>query len=150
MRATAHALRELVETTRSRLEEISEEQAAQQVDADRWTIKQIVGHLIDSAANNHQRFIRAQAEDPFYFPKYEQNAWVDRNHYQTASWKSLVGLWYFYNLHLSHVMEGIPEAKGATECRIGEYEPATLAWVVQDYLVHLQGHLDEIFGQTAR
>src|ERR1700742_1446815 len=91
-----------------RLLEISEEQSAQQPSADKWTTRQILGHLIDSAANNHQRFVRAQFTDDLVFPGYEQENWVNAQKYSEASWSDLIQLWSAYNLHLVHVASLIP------------------------------------------
>ena len=72
--------------------------------ADRWSIAEVIGHLVDSASNNHQRFIRAQESESLTFPKYEQNSWVTRNAYASANWESLVELWYHYNMQLARVL----------------------------------------------
>jgi DinB family protein len=74
---------------------------------DRWTIKEVIGHLIDSCANNHQRFIRAQFTDELVFPKYEQNQWVSAQHYDGADWLDLLDLWRQYNLHLARVIRNM-------------------------------------------
>jgi len=74
----------------------------------KWSPKEIVGHLIDSAANNHQRFVRAQFQDNLIFTGYEQQMWVSAQHYGEASWPSLVSLWKMYNLHLLHLISHIP------------------------------------------
>ena len=110
----------------------------------KWSKKELIGHLIDSATNNHQRFIRAQQVEPFIFPRYEQDDWVDRQRYNTGSWEELVDLWRLYNRHLSRVIEGIPEEKLGVICTIGPYEPVTLAYLVEDYLAHLRHHLRQL------
>ena len=76
---------------------------------DRWTIKEVLGHLIDSAANNHQRFVRAQFTDRLVFPKYDQNDWVRCQFYDKVEWDELIELWQCYNLHLAHVIRNIPD-----------------------------------------
>ncbi len=111
---------------------------------DRWSIQEILGHLLDSAANNHHRFVRAQAVEKFDFPGYEQESWVSVQGYQDGSWLDLVALWRLYNLHLARVIRRIPEKQLETICRIGSYEPVTLGYLVQDYLVHMTHHLQQI------
>src|SRR3954469_8466982 len=74
----------------------------------RWSAKQIIGHLIDSAANNHQRFVRAQFKDDLVFPGYEQDRWVSVQHYREAPWSELIALWEHFNLHIARVMEIVP------------------------------------------
>src|SRR5580765_1370275 len=71
---------------------------------DRWTIKEVIGHLIDSATNNHQRFVRAQFVEEFIFPAYKQNEWVHCQSCNDVDWADLVELWRRYNLHLAHVI----------------------------------------------
>ena len=111
---------------------------------DRWSIAEVVGHLVDSASNNHQRFIRAQESDTLSFPKYEQNSWVESNAYDSAQWESLVELWYHYNIQLTRVIQRMPEETLSTMCTIGPFEPCTLEWLVTDYLDHLKHHLVKI------
>lgn len=135
---------------------ISEEQSAQSQGPDKWTIKQILGHLIDSAANNHQRFVRAQFTDHLVYPGYEQENWVNAQQYNDEPWSDLIQLWHFYNLHLAHVIAAIPEAK-LMQARIhhnldeialnpvDKKDTTTLDYFVRDYLVHMKHHLDQIF-----
>jgi hypothetical protein len=111
---------------------------------DRWTIKEVVGHLIDSAANNHQRFVRAQFAEPLVFPKYEQNEWVRCQSYNEVEWDHLLDLWLRYNLHLAHVIRCIPAAALRVHCVIGDYEPMSLQALIEDYVVHLKHHLEKI------
>ncbi len=113
-------------------------------DPSKWSIKEILGHLIDSAANNHQRFVRAQESDVLIFPKYEQDHWVRAQAYNETSWVELVELWRLYNRHLAHVIEQIPADMLTVECRIGPYEAVTLEFLIEDYLVHLKHHLKQI------
>ncbi len=111
---------------------------------DRWTIAEVVGHLVDSACNNHQRFIRAQEQETLEFPKYDQNAWVDRNNYAASPWTELVELWTLYNVHLAHVIRQVPAEQLGTQCTITPYEPCTLEFLITDYVAHLNRHLRKI------
>lgn len=112
--------------------------------ADRWSIAEVIGHLVDSASNNHQRFIRAQESDSLVFPRYDQNSWVAKNAYASANWESLVELWFHYNLQLAQVIRRIPEQHFLTQCTIGENDPCTLEWLATDYFDHLVHHLKKI------
>jgi hypothetical protein len=116
---------------------------------DRWTIKEVVGHLIDSAANNHQRFVRAQLVEALVFPKYEQNEWVRCQAYDEIAWPDLVEFWRRYNQHLAHVIRRIPPSALPRSCTIGDYAPVTLGFLVEDYLVHLKHHLAKISERLA-
>src|SRR6185436_11628744 len=92
-----------------RLRAISPDESASKASPDKWSIKEVLGHLIDSAANNHQRFVRAQFTDDLVFPGYEQDQWVNSQRYREASWSDVIQLWSAYNLHLVHVASLIPE-----------------------------------------
>jgi hypothetical protein len=110
----------------------------------KWSSKQIIGHLIDSAANNHQRFVRAQQAPVLMLPGYAQDHWVGVQRHQDREWEDLVSFWHAYNRHLAHVIEHIPENLRRVSCTIGSDEPVTLGFLVSDYIVHLQHHLDQI------
>jgi hypothetical protein len=109
----------------------------------KWTRKEILGHLIDSAANNHQRFVRAQIEEDLQFT-YDQNSWVKLQNYKSENAKTLIELWYYYNLHLINVINNIAEDKFKRKIDIKKEEPVTLEWVISDYLRHLKHHLNQI------
>lgn len=122
----------------------------------KWSAKEIIGHLIDSAANNHQRFVRAQFTDELIFPGYGQNEWVAVQQYQQASWPALVQLWLSYNLHLLHLISHIPEAKLKQTRRehnldsiawqtINRSQPTTLEYFIRDYIGHMKHHLRQIY-----
>ena len=110
----------------------------------KWVRKEILGHLIDSALNNHQRFVRAPLASAYVGPGYEQQAWVRANGYRERSWRELVELWVAANRHVAAVMERVPAAALQTPCTIGEGKPVTLEFVMQDYLVHMRHHLRQI------
>ena len=111
---------------------------------DRWSICEVIGHLVDLACNNHQRFVRAQERDELTFPQYDQNAWVIAGDYNQSDWPSLVGLWYSYNQHIAQIIRRIPTSQFNTPCTITPYETCTLAFLIDDYLIHLQHHMGKI------
>lgn len=110
----------------------------------KWSIQEILGHLIDSAANNHQRFVRAQQMEMLVFPGYEQDVWVDLQRYNTGSWTKMVELWKLLNLHLAKVIADIPEIQLSMKCKIGQSDAVTLGDLVEDYVSHLEHHLQQI------
>ena len=110
----------------------------------KWVKKEVLGHLIDSAANNHQRFVRAQFGNPFTWPGYDQEAWVSLHRYRERPWAELLGLWVALNRQIAAVMEGVPAETLATVCHIGEADAASLEWWMRDYLRHLKHHLGQL------
>ena len=125
----------------------AEESAARRRGLDTWSRREILGHLIDSAANNHHRFVRARRGTALTFPGYEQDLWVRAQDYQAADWRNLVALWESYNRHLLHVMSVTPPEACAVTCTIGAGEPVTLEFIMTDYVRHLRHHLGQIFGE---
>lgn len=126
------------------LRAIDEARAGSKPKADVWSVKEILGHLIDSASNNHQRFVRAQLAGELTFPEYEQNGWVASQGYQTRPWSELIDLWVVYNQHLAHVIRRIPDASANVSCRLGTHEPITLTALAQHYVGHVRHHLEQI------
>jgi uncharacterized damage-inducible protein DinB len=155
MKDVAGNLREIVEREAQRLAAIPDERANTPVAPGKWSPKQILGHLVDSASNNHGRFVRAELSDDLTFPGYDQEAWVNAQDYAAANWPALIALWRAFNLHIAHVVERIPESE-ATRQRtrhnldeiawktIPKTEPATLEYFVRDYVAHMNHHLAQI------
>jgi len=113
---------------------------------DAWSIKEITGHLIDSAANNHQRFIRLQLVEQLTFPDYGQDNihWVRIQNYQDRTWKELLGLWRFYNVQLAYVIRSADPACLNHAWQLDAENRVTLFDLMTDYLRHLELHLDQI------
>jgi hypothetical protein len=105
----------------------------------------LVGHLIDSASNNHQRFVRAMAAPRVELPKYDQRHWVESQGYATARWADLVNLWLLYNRHLLRVLRGMPAGQRAHTCVVGDNAPVTVEELARDYVAHLEHHLAQVF-----
>jgi hypothetical protein len=152
---TIENLRTLLHELPRELRAISEADAARPRSGGGWSRKEILGHLIDSATVNHQRFVRAQLETGFSL-LYQQNEWVDLQHYRDRPWEELVTLWTALNRHLLHAIEALPEEKLQNLCGHGseggpgEAEPWTLAYRIPDYLHHMRHHIEQIrrFGSA--
>src|SRR5690348_15824758 len=101
-----------------------------------WTRKQIIGHLLDSAANNRQRFVRAAIEGGYTGPGYEQDAWVAAHGYAQQSWDDLLQWWRAEHEILVAIVDRFPEERLEADCRVGESEPVTLRFLIDDYIRH--------------
>jgi hypothetical protein len=150
MKDIAQQIKSLISRVEPQLSRMNHDEMGFKPDPDKWSKKEILGHLIDSAANNHQRFVRAVDNVAVRFPTYDQNEWVRIQRYNEMSWSFLVTLWSAYNRHLSHIIEFIPEDAESSPCNIGKEEPVTLEFVVKDYLRHLQHHLKDILENQKR
>lgn len=148
MQTTAQALLLAINEAQPKLFAISEEQAGEKPFSEKWSFKEIIGHLIDSAANNHQRFVRMQQVADLGAFGYDQMHWVNSQHYQSADWQALVVLWHSYNRHLSHVIANIRPETLTHTCDMGYDAPTTLQFVAEDYVKHLQHHLKQVFDDT--
>jgi hypothetical protein len=92
-----------------RFESLPDEIIQRRSESGEWSIKEIIGHLVDSASNNHQRFVRLQVADGLHFPDYSQDndAWVSIQTYPEANWKDLLALWRFFNLQLARIIRTV-------------------------------------------
>jgi DinB superfamily len=121
----------------------------------KWCPREVVGHLVDSASNNHQRFVRALFQDDLVFPGYDQDAWVSVQTYREEPWDDLIELWRTFNLHLARLMESVPEeqlSKSRSRHNLDvlawkpfpREQPATLDYFMADYVAHLKHHLRQV------
>jgi hypothetical protein len=136
---------------------IDDDAAARPTAPGKWSRKEIIGHLIDSATNNHARFVRALTSDDLVFEGYDQEAWVRLQRYNERGWADLVALWRDYNLHIASIMSAAdrdaldrPHSHHSLDriafVPVATSEPATLAYLMRDYIAHLEHHLDQIFS----
>ncbi len=116
-----------------------------------WSTKEIVGHLIDSASNNHQRFVRLQLTDRLKFPDYGQENihWVKIQNYQQHPWHELVGLWRYFNLQLARIMRTVDPSCLTHVWQLNAQTSVTLFDLMTDYLRHLELHLNQISDTMA-
>ena len=113
---------------------------------DAWSIKEITGHLIDSAANNHQRFVRLQLVEQLTFPDYGQDNihWVRIQNYQDRTWEELLDLWRHFNIQLAYIIRSVDPACLGHVWQLDAKTRVTLFDLMTDYLRHLEIHLDQI------
>jgi hypothetical protein len=144
MKEVARHLIETIEKALPLLHDISDDAASIKPGADKWSAKEIIGHLIDSANNNQQKFVRAMQEDGVHFPPYEQDWWVSCQHYNEENREQLLEVWKYMNLHLAHIMQHIPANTLQHNLYIGNTGPYKLEFIVTDYVEHLKHHLKQI------
>ena len=139
-----------------KLRTISEEQSGLKPAPNKWSTKEILGHLIDSSINNTVRFVKGQFQGNLIFQGYQQNEWVHAQNYQDAEWNYLIDLWKLNNLQIIRIVEYIPAdvlSKMYTEHNFenisGHALPkgttASLEYFIKDYYVHMKHHLNQIF-----
>jgi len=109
-----------------------------------WTRKQIVGHMLDSATNNRQRFVRAASDGTFVGPNYRQDAWVAAHGYAGQPWATLLDWWKVEHEILAAVVNRIPDERFEAVCVVGEDAPVTLRFLVEDYFPHQRWHLKQL------
>lgn len=110
------------------------------------TIRQILGHLVDAASNNHQRMVRLQIHPEPAFPDYQQDndLWIALQDYQHAGWNNLVQLWKYYNLHIIHLIQSVDQTKLDNSWRNFENKTVSLRQMIEDYPAHMELHFTEI------
>jgi len=132
----------IIDTAPKLLTEISEENMSAKPLADKWSKKEILGHLIDSATNNHQRFVRGQFEHNPEI-RYDQNKWNEFSYYQKIDSSQIINFWTIYNRQLIEIIKRIPIENLTNQIRIGE-NLLTLEFIIIDYVDHLEHHLKKI------
>ncbi len=151
----AEKLRDTVDQAATRLLLVADSEAGRVPAPGKWSKKEIIGHLIDSAANNHARFVRAQSSSDLVFEGYDQEEWVRVQRYRERRWDDLVKLWQLYNQHIASVIDAADEA---TRVRprtrhtldsiafkvVPAAKPTTLDYLMGDYVDHLEHHLKQL------
>jgi uncharacterized damage-inducible protein DinB len=149
MKELSEKLLAAVDSAEPRLRKISAAETTKPILSGGWSTRQVVGHLIDSASNNHQRFVRAVLQPSLDFPAYDQDGNIRVQAPQEADWPLLISLWAAYNRYLAHVIARLPQSKLETIIKIGSNQPATLRFIAEDYLTHMLHHLRQIGAADA-
>lgn len=138
-------LKNIVEAELHRFENISEEQWSHKISPEKWSKKEILGHLCDSALSNIRRFVITQYKENENIV-YDQNFWVKAQNYQNVSTSDIINLWKFLNFQIVITVENIPDEALQRTCDMTKTEPQifTLEYIINDYIGHLQHHLKAI------
>ncbi len=144
----ASRLKHAIQENGPKLQAVSEQNAANRSGvSEGWSRKQELGHLIDSATNNRARFTVSALTGTYAGPTYDGRGWVELGGYADTPWADLVELWTRLNDALVRTIERIPDAHLSTQCKVGEGDPVTLEFLIEDYIMHMQHHLDHILDR---
>ena len=135
------ALQQLIDRLPARLQSLPSDKVESKPASDKWSAKEELGHLLDSAANNHQRIVRAQLEEHPALPGYDGDAWVALHQYQRRDWPSLIERWAALNRQLLAAAEAVPDWGWSRTLTIADSAPLTLQFVFDDYIHHMLEHL---------
>ena len=128
-----------------RFSKFTEEEVSTPPAPGKWSKKEILGHLIDSACNNHSRFVKSMFEDePIKLVKYAQDDWVNIQNYRDEDTITILDLWKSYNTHILHIFTVFPKDKLDVKWDING-EMFTAEWLITDYVDHMEHHLNQIF-----
>jgi hypothetical protein len=128
----------------NRLRQISEERAAVRPGPGKWSPKEILGHLVDSAANNHQRFVRLQLAVRIDLPGYDGDEWVRVQRYPDRPWREIIDLWVAYNTQLIALIRHVDSNSLRNVWHTPDGKDLNLEFLMKDYVVHLRHHLEQI------
>lgn len=135
---------QILDTVPAKLRAFSEAEFSALHAPGKWSKKQIIGHLIDSATNNHHRFVRAQFDDkPTIL--YQQELWNAHSYYQSMSQEHLISFWEKYNRHIVQLTQRIPTELLSRECMMSDGLGYSIGWLFEDYVRHLEHHLRQVF-----
>jgi uncharacterized damage-inducible protein DinB len=134
-------LQDLINRLPARLQALSSEKVEHKPAPNAWSPKEELGHLLDSAANNHQRIVRTQLEEHPAMPGYDGDAWVALHQYQRRDWSSLIERWAALNRQLLAAAEAVPDSAWSRPLTIADSAPLTLQFVFDDYIHHMLDHL---------
>ncbi len=141
-------LREMIRQESARLHKITaRDSGTRPSGGPGWSRKEELGHLIDSATNNRVRFVVAALEGSYSGPTYDGTGWVELGGYVDADWNELVELWERANEGLARAIERIPNERLSARCKVGDGDPVSLGFLIEDYLLHMQHHLDHILDR---
>lgn len=140
------ALERVLDVSAPLLATITDREAIESRPSGKWSRKEILGHLIDSASNNHQRFVRGVQDHGGDYPSYDQDSCVTLQRPNEVAWSVLLGLWSNYNRYLAHVIAGLPPEAAGYSMQVGDNPVVDLLWVAIDYVEHLKHHLNQILG----
>ena len=143
MKKDIEKLQQIVSTYTPKLHKIDENELRAKPRPEKWSKKEILGHLIDSAQTNIRRFVVGQYEN-LPLVVYKQDDWVAIANYQNYPTKDLIELWALLNKHICVVLGNTSEQAAQRKCATYAAEPQSIAWLAADYIKHLLHHLHQV------
>jgi len=137
-------LKETIEREFPSLRALDEERATIPRGPGKWSPKEELGHLVDSATNNHIRFVCGAIQPEYRGASYAQEDWVRLHGYRDLPWNTIVNFWFQYNQLLAALVANIPDDRLGTKCLIAAGPEVTLGFVIEDYILHMQHHIDQM------
>lgn len=146
MQSTIDELRQIISEYAVKIASIPDQEFSAKPFPHKWSKKEVLGHLIDSAQNNLRRFVVSQYENEPPKITYDQDFWVKANYYQSASQKNVIALWQLINTQIATVLTTMPSSNHRLNCDTGKQtrQLHTLEWLAEDYVKHLKHHLNQI------
>lgn len=144
MKLVAQHLSETIDFVLPKLKNITDAEASVKPRPEKWSKKEIIGHLIDSACNNQQKFVRTMQQTHLDFVGYKQDDWVALQQYNTANWSDLLETWVGYNRQIAHIIAAVDPSVLAHTISIEGVGPFTLQFIMTDYAEHLKHHLKQV------
>jgi hypothetical protein len=139
MKDIARELSEIVSNHYEKYYNLDDQKASVILSADKWSLKEIIGHLIDSASNNHQRFVRLHINNKIDFPIYHYD-WISIENFNSMKFTDLISLWKYFNILLSHIINNVTDDKLSNIWETGGTK-LTLKFIITDYLRHIKEHI---------
>src|SRR5688500_3696531 len=147
-KASLETLQTIVDTIPAKIRMIPAFEFSNKLSPDKWSKKQIIGHLIDSATNNHHRFVRAQFDhQPTIL--YDQEKWNEHGYYDQMDGGHLIEFWEIYTRHLIELIRQTPSELLQKECKMEDGSTRTIAWLFDDYVRHMEHHLGQILERES-
>jgi hypothetical protein len=149
MENVCNELNSVVNAFYNKYKDLDNEITSKRLGADTWTLKEIIGHLIDSASNNHQRFVRLQIVDELIFPGYgkDNSKWLEIQKYNEMNFADIILLWQQYNILIGNIIKRADVSKLENRWINSEGDKKALRDLMIDYVRHLKDHTQH-FEQT--
>ncbi len=144
MKDVANELDKIIDGFISKYKDLDEEITGKKLSIDKWTLKEIIGHLIDSASNNHQRFLRLQLRNDLEFPDYNKDDWIKLQKYNEILYSDLLSLFLYYNKLIKQIILNVDKNCLKNKWNVAWDENTnyiTLERLIKHYVEHIKGHI---------